>query len=159
MFFIELHIRRVYVSGATADPDSAWVTQQARNLAIDGRLGGVRFLIHDRDAKFSGPLDEVFETEGAAVIRTPIRAPRANAFAERFVRTVRTECLDHVLIYGPRDLQRVLRAYEEHYTDERPHRGLDLATPRGARADHTSTARRKAVTRREVLIPPTNTRG
>lgn len=79
LFFIELSTRRVYVTGATAHPDSAWVTQQARNLAIDGRLEGVRFLVHDRDAKFSGPFDEVFETEGAEVILTPIRAPKANA--------------------------------------------------------------------------------
>jgi putative transposase len=85
--------------GATARPDSAWVTQQARNLAIEGHLEHAWFLLHDRDAKFSGPFDEVFRTEEVRVIRTPIRAPRANAFAERFVRTVRSECLDHILIY------------------------------------------------------------
>jgi putative transposase len=81
LLFIELSTRRVYVTGATAHPDSAWVTQQARNLAIDGRLEGVRFLVHDRDAKFSGPFDEIFETEGAEVILAPICAPKANAFA------------------------------------------------------------------------------
>jgi putative transposase len=78
------------------------VTQQARNLAIEERLTGIRLLLHDRDAKFSGPFDGVFETEAIRVVRTPIRAPRANAFAERFVRTVRSECLDHVLLYGRR---------------------------------------------------------
>jgi putative transposase len=77
------------VVGATAHPDSTWVTQQARNLAIDERLGDVRFLLRDRDAKFSGPFDEVLRTEGVRIIRTPIRAPPANAFAERFVGTVR----------------------------------------------------------------------
>jgi hypothetical protein len=87
------------------------VSQQARNLAIDDRLAGVRFLVHDRDAKFTGPFDHIFETEGVRVVRTPIRASRANAFAERFVRTVRSECLDHMLIYGRRRLDLVLQAY------------------------------------------------
>ena len=120
--------------GVTAHPDSAWVTQQARNLAIDDRLGGVRFLIRDRDAKYSGPFDEVFRAEGVRIVRTPIRAPRANAFAERFVRTVRSECLDHVLIYGRRHLERVLRAYVGHYMEERPHRGFHLMAPSGRRS-------------------------
>jgi putative transposase len=86
LFFIEISTRRVHVVGATAHPDSAWVTQQARNLAIKERLTAIRFLLHDRDAKFSGPIDEVFRTEEVRVIRIPILAPRANAFAERFVR-------------------------------------------------------------------------
>ena len=89
LFFIELATRRVHVAGATAHPDSAWVTQQGRNLGIEDRVGSVRFLLRDRDAKFSGPFDEVFTSYGIRVIRTPIRAPRANAFAERFVRTIR----------------------------------------------------------------------
>jgi transposase InsO family protein len=151
LFFIELQTRRVHVVGVTAHPDSAWVTQQARNLAIDERLGDVRFLVRDRDAKFSGPFDEVFETEGARVIRTPIRAPRANAFAERFVRTVRGECLDHVLIYGRRHLERVLQAYVAHYVEERPHRGLGLAVPAGDRTPRVRGTTRTPVERRDVL--------
>jgi transposase InsO family protein len=149
LVFIQLSTRRVFVSGATAHPDSAWVTQQARNLVIRDQLEGVRFLVHDRDAKFSGPFDHVFETEGVRVIRTPIRAPRANAFAERFGRTVRSECLDHVLVYGRRHLDRVLRTYVVHYMEERPHRGLHLATPSGRAAGPRST--RSTVKRRDLL--------
>jgi putative transposase len=151
LFFIELSTRRVYVAGASRNPDSAWVTQQARNLAVDSRLGHVRVVVHDRDAKFSGPFDTVFHTEGIRVTRTPIRAPKANAFAERFVRTVRTECLDHLLVYGRRHLERVLKTYIAHYTDERPHRGLNLATPGGEQKPHSSGARGKGVARRDVL--------
>jgi len=151
LFFIELQTRRVHVVGVTAHPDSAWVTQQARNLAIDEQLSGVRFLLRDRDAKFSGPFDEVLRTEGVRVIRTPIRAPRANAFAERFVRTVRRECLDHVLIYGRRHLERVLQAYVAHYIEERPHRGLSLAVPAGNRTPQIRGTTRTPVERRDVL--------
>ena len=129
LFFIELSTRRVHLAGVTAHPCSAWVTQQARNLAIEGRLDKARFLIRDRDAKYSGPFDEVFRSEGVRVIRTPIRSPRANAFAERFVRTARRECLDYVLVLGERHLGRILREYVKHYNEERPHRGLSLQTP------------------------------
>ena len=129
LFFIELSTRRVHLAGVTAHPDSAWVTQQARNLAIEDRLASTQFLIRDRDAKYSGPFDEVFRCESVRVIRTPIRSPKANAFAERFVKTVRHECLDHVLIFGERHLERILREYVRHYNKERPHRGLSLQTP------------------------------
>jgi putative transposase len=129
LFAIELSSRRVHVLGVTRNPDSAWVTQQARNLAVGERLEGIRFVIRDRDSKFSGPFDEVFRTEGANVIETPIRAPRANAFAERWVRTVRTECLDWMLVLGRRHLECVLRTYTAHYNRRRPHRGLELKTP------------------------------
>src|SRR3989442_1229360 len=117
LFLIELGTRRVRVAGVTANPDSAWVTQQARNLAfgLGDRAQPARFLIRDPDAKFSGPFDEVFRTEGIRVIPTPIRAPRANAFAERFVRTVRAECLDHLLILRRRHLEAVLPGYVAHY--------------------------------------------
>jgi transposase InsO family protein len=102
LFFIELHSRRVHVAGLTAHPDSAWVTQQARNLAfsLEERSAPIRFLLRDRDAKYSGQFDEVFRTERIEVIRTPIRAPRANAFAERWVRTLRNECLVWTLEQG-----------------------------------------------------------
>jgi putative transposase len=93
------------------------------------RLEGIRFVIRDHDSKFSGPFDEVFRSEGVRILKTPIRAPRANAFAERWVRTVRTECLDWMLIFGRGHLSRVLRAYVVHYNRARPHRGLELKTP------------------------------
>jgi transposase InsO family protein len=105
------------------------VTQQARNLSFTGVFERMRFLIHDRDSKFSGAFDEVFRSEGITVIHTPIRAPQANAYAERFVRTVRAECLDWLLIVGRRHLESVLRVYTTHYNRERPHRGLALVTP------------------------------
>jgi putative transposase len=129
LFAIQLGSRRVHVLGVTRNPDSAWVTQQARNLAVEERLHGVRFLIRDRDSKFSGHFDEVFRTEGVNIVKTPIRAPKANAFAERWVRTVRTECLDWMLVLGRRHLERVLRTYTAHYNRRRPHRGLGLNSP------------------------------
>jgi hypothetical protein len=96
LVFIELGSRRIHLSPATAHPDSAWVTQQARNLAIDldGHLPAIRFLIRDRDAKFSVPFDTVLRSEGIRIIRTPIRAPNANAYPERVIETIRAECLD-----------------------------------------------------------------
>jgi putative transposase len=129
-------------------PDSSQAPTQA--LAIEERLSGVRFLIRDRDAKFSGPVDEVLRREGVRVIRTPIRAPLANAFAERFVRTVRRECLDDVLIYGRRRLERVLQAYVAHYVAERPHRGRSWAVPAGNKTPQVRGTTRTAVERRDV---------
>lgn len=119
----------MHLAGVTAYPDSAWVTQQARNLAIEDRLVETQFRIRDRDTKYSRPFDEVFRCEGVRVIRTPIRSPKANAHAERFVRTARHECLDHVLIFGDHHLERILREYVSRYNKERPHRGLSLETP------------------------------
>src|SRR6266508_2445693 len=131
LFFIHLSTRQVMVAGVTATPDSAWVTQQARNLAIDLEQQelSIRFLVRDHDAKFTRSFDEVFCSEGAEVIRTPIRAPKANAYAERWVQTVRAECLDWTLVLGRRHLLRLLRAYVPHYNQQRPHRGLALAVP------------------------------
>jgi len=133
LFFIEIGSRRLYVTAATANPTGAFVTQQARNLCfkLDERSEPLRFLIHDRDAKFSGLFDEVLRTEGIHVIRTPVRSPKANAFAERFVRTVRGELLDLTLICGRRHLDHMLRRYAEHYNARRPHRGLELHAPAG----------------------------
>jgi hypothetical protein len=131
LVFIELGSRRIRLSASTVHPDAAWVTQQARNLAmeLDDRPTAIRFLIHDRDTKFVGPFNEVFRSEEARVILTPIRAPNANAYAERVIETVRAECLDWTLILGRRHLDRTLRTYAEHYNRGRPHRALALATP------------------------------
>jgi putative transposase len=119
----------VHVLVVTGSPDSAWVTRQARNLAAGERLRGVRFLIRDRNSKYSGPFDEVFRTEGVKVVKTPIRGPKTNAFAERWVRTARWECLDHVLILGRRHLERVLREFAGHYNSERPRRDCGSHVP------------------------------
>jgi putative transposase len=129
LFFIELESRRVHLAGCTTNPTGAWVTQQARNLSFTGIFERIRFLIHDRDSKFSGAFDDVFRSESVEIIRTPFRAPQANAFAERWVGTVRAECLDWLLIIGRRHLERVLRVYVDHYNTQRPHRALGLTPP------------------------------
>jgi transposase InsO family protein len=131
LFFIDLQRRMVYLAGVTAHPVGPWVTQQARNLVANREDRGrpFRFLVRDRDAKFVGPFDEVMTSVGAEVIKTPFRAPKANAFAERFVLTARSECLDWVLIRGERHAERVLREFVAHYYHERPHRGIDLEQP------------------------------
>ena len=134
LFFIEIRTRRVHLSVATSSPNSVFATQQARNLAmcLSDEGASTKFLIRDRDAKFSRSFDDVFASEGIRVICTPIRAPNANAFAERWVETVRADCLDWLLIVGPRHLDRVLRTYVEHYNRKRPHRGLQLLAPETA---------------------------
>lgn len=131
LFFINLERRQVFLAGVTDHPIGSWVTQQARNLTMTFEDEGhaVNFLIRDRDTKFVGPFDEVMKSIGARVIKTPVRAPRANTFAERFVGTARRECLDWLLIRNERHLERVLEEFAEHYNTARPHRGIDLEIP------------------------------
>jgi hypothetical protein len=132
LFFISLATRRIEYVACRANPDGRWVTQQARNLIMQlGDEQPFRFLIHDRDAKFGDRFDDVFRSEGMRVIRTPVRAPNANAHAERWVRTLRADCLDRILIVGRRHLEHLLRAYREHYNGHRPHRALELQPPNG----------------------------
>jgi putative transposase len=119
------------VSGTLTNPTGEWATQQARNIieTFVDRTKPIRFLLHDRDSKFTAGFDEVFRSDGIRTIRTPVRAPRANAFIERWIGTVRRECLDRILIVNRRHLERALPVYIRHYNEHRPHRSLDQRPP------------------------------
>jgi transposase InsO family protein len=153
LFVIELDRRRVWLAGITANPTGGWVTQQARELlmTMGQQTGRFHMLIRDRDAKFTAAFDHVFTADGIQVIRTPVRAPKANAYAERWVRTVRTECPDWLLIRNRRHLERVLAVYVEHYNSARPHRSLDLQTPLPASPLLASTGRVEQIHRVDRL--------
>jgi len=151
LFFISLATRRVEYIACTSSPDGAWVTQQARNLVMQlADDQPFRLLIHDRDKKFGSTFDGVFRSEGIKVIRTPIQAPNANAYAERWVRTARADCLDRILVLGRRHLEHVLRVYRRHYNEHRPHRALDLLPPDGPIPSQQATAAQR-VRRRDLL--------
>src|SRR6266545_3055970 len=153
LFFIELDTRRVHLAGVTPNPNAAWVTQQARNLllALEERGRRTRFLIRDRDAKFCRGFDDVFGSEGVQVLVTPVQAPNANAHAERWIRTVRIECLDWLLIVGQGHLAQVLRAYVQHYNQHRPHRALGLEAPDPPTELNAAKDRQGKVCRRDLL--------
>ena len=152
LFFIELGRRRVWITGITPHPNALWVTQQARNVTGDLVDAGVevKFLVRDRDTKFVAGFDEVFRSESARILRTPFRTPNANAYAERFVRTIRSECLDHLLIVNARHLERVLRSYAQHYNAGRPHQGLEQQIPAPASSTPASPAMPSPSHRRRV---------
>src|SRR5262245_7451664 len=126
-FVVQLGSRRVVHVGVTRSPTGAWAAQQLREATPEGT--GPRFLIHDHDAKYGPEFDRLAAASGIAVIRTPIRAPRANAVCERFLGSVRRECVDHTLILGERHLRRVLTEYVAHFNGARPHQGIDQRTP------------------------------
>jgi hypothetical protein len=133
LFFIEHGTRRVHLAGITAHPTGEWVTQQARNLLmnLENHADGLKFLIRDRDAKLTASFDAAFAATGVRIIKTPVRAPRANAIAERWIASARRECLDRMLVTGERHLRLVLNEYVDHYNSHRPHRALRQNPPAG----------------------------
>jgi putative transposase len=153
LFFIELGSRRVHLAGCTAHPSAPWVIQRARQVTWTwaDRSERLRFLIRDRDQKFTDGFDEVFRSDGIETVRTPFRTPQANGVAERFVRTVRSECLDWLLIPNQLHLGSVLEVFVTHYNEHRPHRALSLAPPEPRPPSVASKARELRVHRRDRL--------
>jgi putative transposase len=151
LFVIEVGSRYVHILGVTANPDGPWTTQQIRNLLMDlgDRAAGFRFMVRDRAGQFTASFDAVLADAGIDAVKIPPRSPRANAYAERFVLTARTEITDRMLIFGQRHLRTILAQYEAHYNGRRPHRSRQLHPPR---PDHpVADLSKERVQRRPVL--------
>jgi transposase InsO family protein len=151
LFVMEIGSRFVHILGITANPDGLWTVQQIRNLLMDlgDRAAGFRFLIRDRAGQFTASFDAVLADAGIEAVKIPPRSPRANAYAERFVLTVRTEVTDRMLIFGARHLRTILAEYETHYNGRRPHRSRQLRPPR---PDHrVADLSCKRIKRRPIL--------
>ena len=133
LFFIEHGTRQVHFAGCTAHPNQNWVTQQARQMTweLDGRELSTKYLIRDHDTKFTRAFDTVVEATGIEIVNIPYQAPNANAIAERWVRSAREECLDHLIIFNGRHLRRVLQEYVTYYNERRPHQSLAQDSPLG----------------------------
>jgi len=131
-FVIEVGSRYVHILGVTANPDGPWTTQQIRSLLMDlgDRAADFRFLVRDRAGQFTASFDALLASAGIEAVKIPPRSPRANAYAERFVLTARTEVTDRMLIFGQRHLRTILAQYEAHYNGRRPHRSRQLRPPR-----------------------------
>lgn len=157
-FVIEVHTRRVHILGTTTNPDGPWTTQQARNLVteLEGRSANFRFLIRDRAGQFTTAFDTVLADTGIQIVKIPPRCPQANSYAERFVRTVRAELTDRMLIFGQRHLRRVLDEYLAHYNEQRPHRGRELQ-PRRHPSRHRPRQRRRSSVTPSSAASSTNT--
>jgi transposase InsO family protein len=144
-FIVELESRRVVHFGVTRHPSQFWVAQQLREATADGK--GPRFILRDNDSKYGSAFDVVAKATGIEVLRTPNKAPRANAIVERYIGSVRRECLDHVLIFGERQLYQVIKAYVEYFNRSRPHQGIEQNVPCGPPLGSTEPAEGKIISR------------